>query len=152
MVFIWTILYSSQQRRKLFQGHLHYFDFEKYAPLYYPNTTSILPNWILDLYGRQYPQAPLQIPQFTTLRNPQLRLASTVCIITIATALAMMHGDKYFVRTVAMQLSKSVSNRMFVSRPKMIFRGGAISKRNCYVDQIVCEAIHKKHSIKRNKI
>ena len=102
-----TILYysSSQQQQQqqqqhnnvLFQGHLHYFDFEKYAPLYYPNTTttttttttSILPNWILNLYGRQYPQGPFDVPQFTMLRNPQLRLAS------------MYHYDRYGARNEA---------------------------------------------------
>jgi hypothetical protein len=73
-----SVLYPafSNQLRTLFQGHLHYFDFETFVPLYFPNSTSIVPDWVLDLYNRKYPKAPLTIPQFTILRNPQRRMAS----------------------------------------------------------------------------
>jgi hypothetical protein len=73
-----SVLYPSfsNQLRTLFQGHLHYFDFETFVPLNFPNSTSLLPDWVLDLYNRKYPKAPLTIPQFTILRNPELRMAS----------------------------------------------------------------------------
>jgi hypothetical protein len=66
------------KKRIFFEGHMHYFNFTQFAPIYYPNSTKmrLLPDWLLDLYSYQYPKAPLIIPQFTFLRQPQERLAS----------------------------------------------------------------------------
>ena len=78
-----AILYAHQMRpRTLYQGHMHYFDFDTFAPRYYPNTTTttttskLIPPLILDLYGRLYPQGPLSIAHFTMLRHPIERVAS----------------------------------------------------------------------------
>ncbi|KAI2497534.1 hypothetical protein MHU86_16988 [Fragilaria crotonensis] len=88
------VLYTPHTKT-LFEGHMGYFDFETLAPRFYPNTTSstttttgrsILPDWILDLYNRKYPQAPLRIAQFTMIRHPEERLAS------------MYHYDRYAAR------------------------------------------------------
>lgn len=84
-----TIIYPpfENQQRTFFQGHSHYFDFPRLAPIFYPNSTSLIPDFLLNLYNQRYPPAPLQIRQFTVLRHPHARLAS------------MYHYDRHDART-----------------------------------------------------